>query len=122
MKKTEGQPRSVSEYIARFPGPTRAVLQKVRKAIKAAAPDAEERISWTMPAYKLNGYVVFFAGYKNHVGFYPVTSGIRAFKEELKPYKTGKGSIQFPLDQPIPYGLIGKITRFRAAENRKAGK
>lgn len=122
MKKARDLSKSVDAYIKRFPLPTQKILEKVRRVIKKAAPDAEELIGWGMPAYKLNGYVVFFAGYKNHVGLYPVPSGIRAFKKDLKGYKTGKGSVQFPIDEPIPYELIGRITRFRANENRKAGE
>lgn len=110
-------PGSVDEYIAGFPEPVRAILQRVRETIKKAAPDAEETISYAMPAFKLKGNLVYFAGYKNHIGFYAAPTGHEAFKKELSVYKTGKGSVQFPLDHPIPYELIAEIVKFRALEN-----
>jgi uncharacterized protein YdhG (YjbR/CyaY superfamily) len=113
--------RSVDEYIADFPPETQTVLQQVRAVIKASAPDATETISYAMPTFDLNGHhLVHFAGYAKHIGFYPVPSGIQAFKEELAEYKGGKGSVQFPLGQPIPTDLIRRIVEFRAAE--KAGQ
>jgi uncharacterized protein YdhG (YjbR/CyaY superfamily) len=109
----------VDEYIAGFPPGTQRMLEEVRALIRAAAPDATETISYAMPTFDLNGrHLVHFAGYEKHIGFYPVPSGVAAFKEELKPYKTGKGSVQFPLDRPLPTGLIRRIVEFRVAENR----
>jgi uncharacterized protein YdhG (YjbR/CyaY superfamily) len=109
---------SIDEYIAGFPLETQKVLEEVRALIKAAAPDATETISYAMPTFDLNGHhLVHFAGYAKHIGFYPVPSGVEAFKEELKPYKSGKGSVQFPLDRPLPADLIRRIVRFRVEEN-----
>ncbi len=115
---------SIDEYLAGFSPETRKVLEEVRALIKAAAPDATETISYAMPTFDLNGHhLVHFAGYPNHIGFYPVPSGVEAFKEELKPYKSGKGSVQFPLGQPIPADLIRRIVEFRLRENTgKASK
>ena len=108
---------SIDEYIAEFPPETQAVLKEMRALIKASAPDATERISYAMPTFDLNGqHLVHFAGYKKHIGFYPVPSGIEAFKEELEPYKSGKGSAQFPLGRPLPLDLIRRIVEFRVGE------
>lgn len=111
------QPATIDEYIAGFPENVQEVLEKVRVTIRKAAPKAEELISYQMPAFKLNGYLVYFGGWKNHVGFYPTPSGTFAFKKELSKYQGAKGSIKFPLDQPMPYGLISKIVKFRMREN-----
>jgi uncharacterized protein YdhG (YjbR/CyaY superfamily) len=109
---------SIDEYIAGFPPRTREVLEEVRALIKASAPGATETISYSMPTFDLNGkHLVHFAGYEKHVGFYPIPSGIEVFKEELEPYKHGKGSVQFPLDRPMPTDLIRRIVEFRAREN-----
>ena len=108
---------TIDEYIATFPAEVQAVLQKVRETIRAAAPEATEAISYQMPTFKLNGNLVHFAAFKSHIGFYPVPSGIEKFKKELSVYPQGKGSVQFPLDRPIPYGLITKIVKFRVKEN-----
>ena len=111
---------TIDEYIASFPENIREILRKMREAIREAAPEAEETISYRMPTFRLHGKnLVYFAGFKNHIGFYPVPSGIEAFKKELAPYKQGKGSVQFPLDKPIPYELVKEIVRYRAEENRK---
>lgn len=110
---------TIDEYIALFPKEIQDILQKMRTTIQKAAPDATEAISYQMPTFKLNGNLVHFAGYKHHIGFYPAPSGIEAFKKELAPYTQGKGSIQFPLDQPIPYDLVTKIVQFRVKENLK---
>jgi uncharacterized protein YdhG (YjbR/CyaY superfamily) len=110
---------SVDEYIKAQPAHVRKVLKEIRQTIKAAAPKAEEVISYNMPAYKYNGMLVFFAAFKNHIGFYPAPRGIEAFKKELSAYKGAKGSVQFPLDKPIPFGLISKIVKFRMKENKK---
>jgi uncharacterized protein YdhG (YjbR/CyaY superfamily) len=115
---------SMDEYIAGFPPETQTVLQELRALIKASAPDATETISYAIPTFDLNGkHLVHFAGYERHVGLYPAPSGLEAFKEDLKPYKSGKGSVQFPLDQPLPKDLIRRIVEFRVEENtRKASK
>lgn len=100
-----------------FPLDVKSILQKLRETIHKAAPEATEAISYQMPAFKQNGNLVYFAAFKSHVGFYPVPSGIEAFKNELAPYIKGKGTIQFPLDKPIPYDLVEKIVEFRVKEN-----
>lgn len=114
--------RSIDEYIAGFPPETRQLLEEVRSLIKSSAPGATERISYAIPAFHLQGDLVYFAGYKNHIGFYPTSSGIRAFEAELRGFKTGKGSVQFPLSQPLPEGLIRRIVKFRVEENKGKGK
>jgi uncharacterized protein YdhG (YjbR/CyaY superfamily) len=113
---------TMDEYIATFPADVQAILRKVRETIRKAAPQAEEAISYQMPTFKLNGNLVHFAAFKSHIGFYPVPSGIEKFKKELSAYKGAKGSVQFPLDKPIPYGLIGRITKFRVKENLEKAK
>jgi len=115
---------SIDEYIAHFPPETRAALNQVREVIRAAAPEATELISYRMPTFDLNGHhLVHFAGYAKHIGFYPIPSGIEAFKDELAAYKQGKGSAQFPLSDPLPVDLIRRIVEFRVEEsNREAGK
>ncbi|MFW5437369.1 iron chaperone [Paenibacillus apiarius] len=115
---------SIDDYISQFPPKVQAILETLRKVIKESAPDAKEKISYQMPAFVLHGNLVHFAAYKNHIGFYPAPSGIHAFKDELAEYKGAKGSIQFPIDKPLPYELINKIVQFRVAENiqKAAGK
>ncbi len=115
MKTATAQ--NTDEYIASFPKPIQKILTEVRNVIKAAAPEAEEMISYHMPVYKFHGVLVYFAAFKNHIGFYATPTGHDAFRKELSNYKTGKGSVQFPLDQPMPLGLITKIVKFRVAEN-----
>lgn len=110
---------TVDEYISTFPQEIRPILEKMRHTISKAAPKAEEVISYNMPAFKLNGMLVYYAGYKKHIGFYPTASGITEFEEELTDYKTSKGAIQFPIDKPLPIGLITKIVKFRIAENNE---
>ena len=111
---------TINKYISYFPEDVQNILDKIRKTIKEAAPDATEAISYQMPTFKINGKnLVHFAGYKNHIGFYPIPSGIEAFKKELSSYKQGKGSVQFPLDKPIPYDLIKKIVIYRVDEELK---
>jgi uncharacterized protein YdhG (YjbR/CyaY superfamily) len=117
MEKTTAA--NVDEYINAQPANVRTKLKQIRQTIKIAAPEAEEVISYNMPAYKYNGMLVFFAAFKNHIGFYPAPRGIEAFKKELSAYKGAKGSVQFPLDKPIPLGLISKIVKFRMKENKK---
>ncbi len=108
---------NVDEYIARFPKETQKILKQIRKAVKQAAPEAQEIISYGMPAYKLNGILLYFAAFKKHIGFYALPSGNEAFKKEISTYKTGRGSIQFSLGKPMPIDLITKIVKFRAKEN-----
>lgn len=117
MKTAPATPLNVDAYIQQYPEATQKAMQVVRAAIKAAAPGVEELISYKMPAYKLNGVLVYFAAYNNHVGFYATPTGHNKFKKELSIYKTGKGSVQFPLDQPMPIELIKKIVQFRVKEN-----
>ncbi|MFI5204803.1 MAG: iron chaperone [Flavobacteriales bacterium] len=109
--------RNVDEYIAGFTEDTRVLLEQLRATIQKAAPKAEEVISYQMPAYKLNGMLVYFAGYKNHIGFYPTASGTRVFKKEIAGYKNSKGTVQFPLNKPLPRALITKMVKFRVKEN-----
>jgi uncharacterized protein YdhG (YjbR/CyaY superfamily) len=114
--------KTIDEYIAEFPPETRKMLEEMRALIKAAAPGATETISYAIPTFDLNGrHLVHFAGYAKHVGFYPVPSAMEAFKEELAPYRSGKGSAQFPLRQPLPTDLIRRIVAFRVAENSSKG-
>ena len=109
---------SIDEYIGAFPPETEEVLEELRSLIKATAPDATETISYAIPTFDLNGrHLVHFAGYEKHVGFYPIPSGMEAFEEELKHYKRGKGSVQFPLDRPLPTDLIRRMVEFRVGEN-----
>jgi len=110
---------TIDEYIATFPEGTQRLLQQVRTTIQAAAPGAEEKISYQMAAFALQGILVYFAGFKHHIGFYPTGSGIDAFRQELGDYVTSKGTVQFRLDRPLPLGLIERIVRFRVSENLK---
>ncbi len=112
-------PTTVDEYIAQFDPKIQRVLRKMRATIKKAAPKAEERISYRMPGYFLNGQLVWFGGHPTFIGFYPTGQGISDFKKELAGYKTSKGAVQFPLDQPIPYDLITKIVKQRVQKNQK---
>jgi len=111
--------QTIDEHIAQFPVSTREILQKVRETIREVAPDAIEVIAYGIPTFKLNGNLVHFAGYARHVGFYPGSEAIEVFRGEIKGYKTSKGTIQFPLDKPIPYELIKKITQYRVQKNQK---
>jgi uncharacterized protein YdhG (YjbR/CyaY superfamily) len=114
---------TVDDYISAFPPAMQAILQELRATIKKAAPKAEEVISYNMPGYKLNGMLVWYAGYKNHIGFYPKPSGLQTFQKELAGYKGSKGAVQFPIDQPMPLNLVTKIVKFRIKENAAtAGK
>jgi uncharacterized protein YdhG (YjbR/CyaY superfamily) len=113
---------SIDEYIASFPPDIQARLEAMRATIRAAAPDAEEKISYQMPTFFLKGNLVHFAAFKQHIGFYPAPRGIEEFKEELSIYKGAKGSVQFPLDQPLPLDLVARIVRFRVAENLAAAE
>ena len=113
---------NVDEYIELHPSPVRAGLALIRKTIKAAAPGAEELISYHMPAYRLNGMLVFFAAAKKHYGFYPTAGPMIPFREKLKAYETSKGAIRFPLDQPIPVKLITEIVKWKVKDNLGTGK
>ncbi len=115
-------PKDIDEYIAGFPKDVQEILQKIRMTIREEAPDAEEAIKYQIPTFTLNGNLVHFAAFKNHIGFYPTPQGIEEFAEELAPYASGKGSAQFPLDKPIPFDLIRRIVKFRVEKNlAKAG-
>ena len=111
------QYKNIDEYIAGFPEDIQAILQNLRRVIREAAPEAQETISYSMPAFKQNGILVYFAAFKDHIGFFPTSSGISAFTKELAPYDTSKGTVRFPLDKPLPVNLIKKIVKFRAQEN-----
>ena len=115
-------PTTVVDYIAQFPPDVQRILTELRTLIRDIAPEAEEKISYGIPGYAQNGALVWFAAFKRHIGFYPTASGIAAFKDELAPYKSAKGSVQFPLGQPIPYELIRKIVFFKLAENTGKAK
>ena len=108
---------SIDEYIAAFSSEIQAILQALRQVIHEAAPEAKEKISYQMPTFELHGNLVHFAAYKHHIGFYPAPSGIEAFQEEVKPYHKSKGTLQFPINKPLPYDLISRIVKYRAAAN-----
>jgi uncharacterized protein YdhG (YjbR/CyaY superfamily) len=116
MQTDQPAPKTIDDYIAGFPPDIQEILEKIRTTIRQAAPDAEEAIKYQMPTFTLQGNLVHFAAFKQHIGFYPVPTGIEAFKEELSVYEGGKGSVRFPLDKPIPYNLIDQIVRFRVKE------
>jgi uncharacterized protein YdhG (YjbR/CyaY superfamily) len=109
--------KTIDEYIASFPKDIQHLMERLRKAIKEEAPQATETINYQMPTFKLNGNLVHFAAYKNHIGFYPAPSAIEAFKDKLSSYKTSKGAIQFPLDKSLPIDLIKEMVRYRIREN-----
>lgn len=118
----KGSFNNIDEYIAQFPDDVRELLEKMRAAIQKAAPGAEEAISYGMPAFKYNGALVWFAAYKNHIGFYPTGSGIEAFTSELSGYKTSKGAVQFPIGKPLPLALVAMIVKFKVKENEEKKK
>jgi uncharacterized protein YdhG (YjbR/CyaY superfamily) len=113
-KKT---PKTIDDYISLFPTEVQTRLEQIRAAIRKTAPEAEERISYGIPSFALEGSLVWFAAFKHHIGFYPRPSGITAFQKELTPYKQARGSVQFPLDKPLPLGLVSRIVKFRVKEN-----
>src|SRR5687768_8614532 len=117
MKSTHAE--NIDAYIAEFPKDTQKILKELRATIKKAAPKAEEAIKYAIPTFVLNGNLVHFAAYKTHIGFYPAPMGIEAFKKETAPYEAGKGTLQFPLDKPIPLALVTKIVKYRVKENLK---
>lgn len=122
METSKTPPQTIDDYIANFPKDVQLILEKVRKTIRKAAPDAQEKINYGIPTFTLNGNLVHFAGFKNHIGFYPTPSGVEKFKKELSKYEGAKGSVQFPLEEPIPYNLITSITEFRVKEQLAKGK
>lgn len=122
MKPTTAPPVTIDEYIAGFPGEVRVRLERIRQTIRKAAPEAEEAIAYRMPTFRLNGNLVHFAAFQKHIGFYPTPSGVENFRKELAPYATSKGAIQFPLDRPVPYALIGRIVKLRVKENQAKGR
>ena len=117
MKATEIKFKDIDDYISGFPKNVQALLEQMRATIKKAAPKATETISYQIPTFVLNGYLVYFAGYKNHIGFYPGAGGIATFAKELSVYKGAKGSVQFPIDKQLPLSLITRIVKFRVKQN-----
>jgi len=117
MDAPNKQFKTIDEYISMFPDEVQTILNQVRQTIRGAAPEAGETINYQMPTFTLNGNLVHFAAFKTHIGFYPTPTGIEAFKEELAPYKGAKGSVQFPIDQPMPLSLIRRIVKYRVKEN-----
>jgi uncharacterized protein YdhG (YjbR/CyaY superfamily) len=109
--------KTIDEYIATFPKNVQGILEEMRDAIRESAPQAEEVISYQIPAFKLNGNLVYFAAFKNHIGFYPTSSGVEKFKKELSGFEVSKGTIRFPINKPIPFDLVKKIVRYRVKEN-----
>jgi uncharacterized protein YdhG (YjbR/CyaY superfamily) len=122
MKRRNDAVRTIDEYLAGLPDGPRQILGKLRETVRAAAPGATEKISYRMPAYDLDGILVYFAAFKKHIGFYPTSSGISAFERELAPYEVSKGTVRFPLDEPLPLKLIARIVKFRVAENRRKAR
>ena len=117
MRANQSTPLNIDEYIAGFPNDIQKILKKIRATIRKAAPQAKETIKYQMPTFTLEGNLVHFAAFKNHIGFYPTPSGIEEFQQELSGYDGAKGTIRFPLDKPIPYELISKIVAFRVKRN-----
>jgi uncharacterized protein YdhG (YjbR/CyaY superfamily) len=117
MEHTSGHFTTIDEYIATCAEAVQPMLRELRATIQAAAPDAQEKISYQMPTFALRGNLVHFAAFPHHIGFYPGSSGVAAFAAELTSYKSGKGSVQFPLDQPLPLALISRIVEYRVVEN-----
>ncbi|KHL93290.1 hypothetical protein QW71_24545 [Paenibacillus sp. IHB B 3415] len=124
MEENKVTYESVDQYISAYAPEVQEILQTLRKVIREAAPEAEEKISYQMPTFFLHKNLVHFAAFKNHIGFYPAPQGIEAFKQELAKYKGAKGSVQFPIQEPLPYELITRIVKFRVEENQQqtAGK
>ena len=122
MDNSKKAPETIDEYIAAYPEEVQSRLQALRAAIKAVVPEATEVISYGMPTFRYNGNLVYFGAAKHHIGFYPTPNGMEAFKERLKPYASGKGSAQFPYDQPIPFDLVADIVKYRLEENKNKKK
>lgn len=119
MKTKQAPPKNIDEYLAGYPEDVQKVLEKIRMTIRKAAPRADEIINYGIPTFTLHGNLVHFAAFKNHIGFYPTPSGIEQFQAELLRYEGAKGSVRFPLDEPLPLDLIGRIVKFRVGENVK---
>ena len=120
MKSTRTQFSSIDNYIATFPEDVQKILEELRSTIKAAAPEAKETISYNIPTFTLNGrYLIYFAGWKNHISLYPIPTGTEAFNKQIAKYVEGKGTLKFPLDKPLPLKLIAKIVKLKLAENLK---
>ena len=117
MRTKQTAPQNIDEYIAGFPMDVQEILEKIRRTIREAAPDAEETIKYQMPTFTLKGNLVHFAAFNEHIGFYPTPTGTKTFQKELAVYRGGKGSVRFPLDKPIPFALISQIVKFRVKEN-----
>ena len=117
MSTKRNAPESIDEYICAFSPHVQAILQQVRQVVRSAAPDAQETISYQIPAFKLNGVLVYFAAFKKHIGFYPPVRGDARLEKAVAPYAGDKGNLRFPLDQPIPFDLIGRITKLRVKQN-----
>ncbi len=117
MRTNQTAPKNIDEYIAGFPQDVQEILEKIRRTIRKAAPDAEETIKYQMPTFTLKGNLVHFAAFKKHIGLYPAPTGIVKFKKELSVYEGAKGSVRFPIDKPIPFDLISRIVKFRVKEN-----
>jgi uncharacterized protein YdhG (YjbR/CyaY superfamily) len=117
MVTSRSAPANVDQYIATFPSEVQAVLQRVRQVVRDAAPDAQEVISYQMPAFKLNGILVYFAAFKNHIGFYPPIRGDARIEKAASPFAGAKGNLRFPLDRPIPFNLISRLTRLRVKQD-----
>ena len=123
MRTAKSAPENIDEYIAGFPKDVQEILEKVRMTIREAAPAAEETISYRIPTFKLEGPLVYFAAFKGHIGFYPMTGAVKErFRKELAQYEVGKGTVRFPLGNPIPYSLISRIVKFKVKENLEKGK
>jgi uncharacterized protein YdhG (YjbR/CyaY superfamily) len=117
MKTEQAAPKTIDEFIAAFPPDVQDILQKIRATIREAAPEAQEAIKYGIPTFVLHGNLVHFSAYTENIGFYPAPTGIEAFQEELAVYGSGKGTVRFPLDTPIPFDLISRIVRYRVKEN-----
>ena len=123
MKTAQSSPKTTDEYIAGFPGEVQKILKKIRATIRKAAPAAEEKISYQIPTFTLNGkYLIYFAAWKKHVALYPAPRGHEKFKNELAAYEGGKGTVKFPLDRPIPFDLISRIAKFKVKETLESAK
>src|SRR5262245_36601251 len=122
MKPNRIPAKNIDAYLAEQPPATRAILQKIRATVRQAVPEAEEAISYCMPCFRLNGALVYFAAFNDHIGFFPTSSATAKFKKELARYDTAKGTVRFPHGTPVPYGLIGRIAKFRAKENLAKAK
>jgi len=114
--------KNIDDYIQRYPEPVQKLLQQMRLTIQKAAPEATEKISYAIPTFFLNGNLVHFAAFRNHIGFYPTGSGIAAFQKELSKYKSSKGAVQFPLGSPLPLGLVSRMVKFRVRQSREKQK